>query len=293
MSGETVLERPEEARIRDELEKLVVHDLHGPFGDEEEEFRERPTDRYILGRLAPEGETIEPDLMDDGADTDGADVGEDEAEPSVLTAASLMPSALGCTVFVDGETAELKVSGRWARYERVDGPEGGGGGAGATGGRVWSRVPDSGVVRLALREGRLGPERMPCDEHVVVRGRARRHDGGWLVSVFLVNTTPRPQPLAARAWLFQARMSVSAVDGGPIFRARPDTFGGGDDIDRAEQRRLAMAYRFHPEFAVGHGVGVTARQAPDNHRWRPFQQDRRRHPIRQRQPHGLGVMAGE
>ncbi|MEU4540961.1 DISARM system helicase DrmA [Streptosporangium sp. NPDC023825] len=264
MSGETVLERPDEARIRDELEKLVVHDLHGSFGDEEEEFKERPTDRYILGRLAPEGETIEPDLMDDGADTDGADVGEDEAEPSVLTTASLMPSALGCMVFVDGDTAELKVTGHWARYERVDGPEGGEGGAGATGGRVWSRVPDSGVVRLELREGRLDPERMPSDEHVVVRGRARPHDGGWLVSVFMVNTTPRPQTLEARAWLFQARMSVSAVDDGPIFRARPDTFGGGDDIDRAEQRRLAMAYRFHPEFAVGHGVGVTARQAPDD-----------------------------
>ncbi|WP_433239991.1 hypothetical protein ACQPYK_33675 [Streptosporangium sp. CA-135522] len=110
MSGETVLQRPDETRIRRELEKLVVRDLHGPFGDEEE-FKERPTDRYILGRLTPDGEVIEPDLMDDAADTDGADVGEDEAEPSALTAASLMPSALGCTVFVDGDTAELRVVG--------------------------------------------------------------------------------------------------------------------------------------------------------------------------------------
>ncbi|WP_329092259.1 DISARM system helicase DrmA [Streptosporangium sp. NBC_01469] len=258
MSGETVLERPDEARIRDELEELVVHDLHGPFGDEGEEFKERPTDRYILGRLAPDGELIEPDLMDDAADTDGADVGEDEAEPSVLTVASMMPSALGCTVFVDGDTAELKVTGHWARYKRVENPDG------AAGGRVWHRVPDSGAVRLALREGRLDPERMPSDEHVVVRGRARRHDGGWLVSVFLVNTTPRPERLEGAAWLFQVRMGVTAVDDGPIFRARPDTFGGGDEIDRGEQRRLAMAYRFHPEFAIGHGVGVTARRAPDD-----------------------------
>ncbi|MEV6866427.1 DISARM system helicase DrmA [Streptosporangium subroseum] len=255
MSGEAVLERPDEARIRGELEKLVIHDLHGPFGDEEEEFRERPTDRYIVGRLAPDGELIEPDLMDDAADTDGADVGEDEAEPSALTTASLMPSALGCTVFVAGDTAELRVTGHWARYKRVEGE---------AGRRVWRRVPDSGTVRLALREGQLDPERMPSDEHVVVRGRARRHDGGWLVSVFLVNTTPRPQMLEAAAWLFQARMSVTATDDGPIFRARPDRFSGGDEIDRAEQRRLAMAYRFRPEFAVGHGAGVTARQAPDD-----------------------------
>ncbi|WP_326637561.1 DISARM system helicase DrmA [Streptosporangium sp. NBC_01755] len=258
MSGETVLARPDEARIRDELERLVVRDLHGPFDDEEEEFAERPMDRYILGRLAPDGELIEPDLMDDAADTGGADVGEDEAEPSVLTTASLMPSALGCTVFVDGDVTELKVTGHWARYQRVEGLDS------VRGDRVWCRVPDSGSVRLALREGRLDPERMSSDEHVVVRGRARRHDGGWLVSVFLVNTTPRPQRLEGAAWLFQARIGVTAVDGGPIFRARPDTSGGGDEIDRVEQRRLAMAYRFHPEFAVGHGVGVTARQAPDD-----------------------------
>ncbi|MEU4405463.1 hypothetical protein AB0F88_13110 [Streptosporangium sp. NPDC023963] len=53
-----------------------------------------------------------------------------------MTTASLMPSALGCTVFVGGDTAELKVNGRWARHERVDGPEGGEAGAGVTGGRV-------------------------------------------------------------------------------------------------------------------------------------------------------------
>ncbi|WP_344969488.1 hypothetical protein [Streptosporangium fragile] len=139
MSGETVLERPDEARIRDELEKLVVHDLHGPFGDEEEEFRERPTDRYILGRLAPDGEVIEPDLMDDAADTDGADVGEDEAEPSALTTTSLMPSALGCTVFVAGDTAEPEVTGHWARYRRVENPDD------AAGGQVWSKMPGSGT----------------------------------------------------------------------------------------------------------------------------------------------------
>lgn len=39
---------------------------------------------------------------------------------------------------------------------------------------------------------------------------------------------------------------------------------GGDAADRAEQRRLAMAHRFHPEFAVGHGAGVhVTRSAAD------------------------------
>ncbi|XVQ86428.1 DISARM system helicase DrmA [Microbispora siamensis] len=264
MRDETVLERPSEAGIRRELEEMVVRDLHGPFGDEEEEFRERPTDRYILGRLAPDGEVVEPDLMDDAADGGAADVGEDEAEPSALTTASLMPSALGCTVVVDGRTAELLVTGHWARYQRVEAAEGGEETTGGGSRRVWRRMPSSGAVRLTLREGRLEPARMDSDEHVVVRGRARRHDGHWLVSIFLVNTTSKPQTLEAAAWLFQARIAVTAPDGGPVFLARPDNVSGGDELDRAEQRRLAMAYRFQPEFAVGHGAGVTAEQAPDD-----------------------------
>ncbi|MDF5755566.1 DISARM system helicase DrmA [Spongiactinospora sp. TRM90649] len=253
MSGESVLERPSEARIRRELEQMVIQDLHGPFGEEAEEFRERPTDRYILGRLAPDGEMIEPDLLDDGAETDDADVGEDEAEPSALTMASMMPSALGCTVLVTADTAELKVTVHWARYKRVEPAEGK---------RVWKRLPFSDEVRLPLREGRLEPRPMPLDEHVVVRGRARRHGGDWLISVFVVNTTPKPANLEGGAWLFQVRMSVTAMDGEPIFLPRPDTFSGGDEIDRGEQRRLAMAYRFRPEFATGHGVAVTSVSVP-------------------------------
>ena len=38
-----------------------------------------PTDRYIVGRLAPDGTVIEPDTQDESADTDGADLGEDHA----------------------------------------------------------------------------------------------------------------------------------------------------------------------------------------------------------------------
>jgi len=48
-----VLLAPDSAAIRDELQRLVLADLLGPLNGEEEEFREEPTDRYILGRLAP------------------------------------------------------------------------------------------------------------------------------------------------------------------------------------------------------------------------------------------------
>jgi hypothetical protein len=64
--SQTVLAVPTAAVIRDELHQLVLADLLGPLGGEFEEFgNERPTDRYILGRLAPEGTVIEPDTQDE------------------------------------------------------------------------------------------------------------------------------------------------------------------------------------------------------------------------------------
>ena len=91
---------------------------------------------------------------------------------------------------------------------------------------------------------------------MLLRGRARRHEGNWLVSLFLVNAQPRPSTLPDSAWLFQVRLVLTGPDGGPVFLPRPDTTSGGDQADKAEQRRLAMAYRACPEFAVGHGTGV-------------------------------------
>lgn len=43
-----------------------------------------------------------------------------------------------------------------------------------------------------------------------------------------------------------------------MFLPRPDRPNGGDPDDLAEQQRLAMAYRFHPEFASGSGAAVHA-----------------------------------
>ena len=41
---QVVLETPDEAAVRDELHHLVLADLHGPLGGENEEFgSERPT----------------------------------------------------------------------------------------------------------------------------------------------------------------------------------------------------------------------------------------------------------
>ena len=250
--AQVILETPTEAVIRDELHRLVLADLHGPLGGETEEFgNERPTDRYVVGRLAPDGTVIEPDTQDETADSNGADLGEDQPEPSAPNIVSIAPSAMGCTSYVAGDTAELSVHAEWAWYRRTASE------TESEQARVWQRVPVHGSARITLADGELGPQQLNSEyPQVLLRGRARRHEGNWLVSLFLVNAQPRPSTLPDSAWLFQVRLVLTGPDGGPVFLPRPDTTSGGDQADKAEQRRLAMAYRACPEFAVGHGTGV-------------------------------------
>ena len=165
---QVILETPTEAVIRDELHRLVLADLHGPLGGEAEEFgNERPTDRYIVGRLAPDGTMIEPDTQDETADTDGADLGEDHPEPSAPNIVSLAPSAMGCTAYVTGDNRELSIRAEWAWYRRTV-PE-----TESEQSRVWQRVPVHGSTRIALTEGELGPEQLNSEyPQVLLRGRA-------------------------------------------------------------------------------------------------------------------------
>jgi hypothetical protein len=254
---QVVLEPPSAAAIREELLGLVLADLHGPLGGETEEFSgERPSDRYIIGRLAPAGTVIEPDTQDETAGSDGADPGEDQPEPTAPNIASLAPSALGCTVYLAGQSTELAVRAEWAWYRRAE-PS-----AESEPGRVWQRVPVHGSATIPLTEGDLGAHQVNAEHpQVVVRGRARRHDGNWLVSMFLVNAQARPSALPDSAWLFQVALTLTAPDRAPVFLPRPNGVSGGDAADKAEQKLLAMAYRGCPEFAVGHGVGVHATPA--------------------------------
>jgi hypothetical protein len=246
-----VLEIPTEAAIRDELQRLVLADLHGPLGGDTEEFSERPSERYIVGRLAPDGTVIDPDTQDETADSGGADLGEDPPEPSAPNIVSLSPSAMGCTSYINGDAAELAVRAEWASYRRTA-PE-----TESEQSLVWQRVPAHGSARITLDEGELGPEQLNAEyPQVLLRGRARRHDGHWLVSLFLVNAQPRPAKNPDTAWLFQVRLVLTEPDRAAVFLPRPDSTGGGDQADKAEQRRLAMAYRASPEFSVGHGTGV-------------------------------------
>ncbi len=190
VTEQPVLDAPQEWEIRDELQRLVLADLHGPL---------------------------------------------------------------------DGQAVELRATARWARYEFAPSER-----EETLGKRVWRRVQQGGTVRLRLAEGFLDPQAPDPDQpDVVVRGR--KHNGNWLVSLFLENRQSElDRRRHAPSWIFQVQLSGTGTDDQAVFLPRPERPNGGDHDDAAEQQRLAMAYRFHPEFAVGSGVAVHADVARDD-----------------------------
>ncbi|MEH1014216.1 DISARM system helicase DrmA [Micromonospora sp. CPCC 206060] len=262
MDGESVLAVPDERVIRDKLHRLVLADLLGPLGDPDEEFptREDPLERYVLGRLAPNGVSVDPATQDELGDAAAPDIVEGSAEPSAPNVPSLAPSALGFTACVDGEVTALRVTASWGRYVRTTSRQ-----EERAGRQVWQRQQRGGEKLVPLRDGPLPVLALdPAQPEVVVRGRARQLAGHWLVSLFLENRQPATAKRDAGRWLFQVELSATGPDGWPVFVPRPEQTTGGDAADQAERQRLAMAYRFHPEFAVGHGTAVRAVPADDD-----------------------------
>ena len=256
MTEQPVLGAPSSREIRDELQRLVLADLLGPLDGPEEEFEgENPIDRYPLGRLAPKDEVVEPEQQDDFSRADAGDSAEPDPQPTAPNVVSLTPSALGFTAHVAGEATELLVNAKWGRYERGISEQ-----EETAGRQVWRREQMGGAVLVRLTPGlvtRIAPN--PAQPDVVVRGRVREQDGNWLVSLFLDNEQSQPERRRhVPSWLFQVQLSATGDGAHPVFLPRHERPRNGDPEDQAERRRLAMAYRFHPEFAFGSGTAVRA-----------------------------------
>jgi len=253
---------PRPSAVRAELEDLVVKELLGPAGGPHEEVDEpRVSDRYLIGQLAPRRSVVRA-AESDTLSADGAGTIEDGgADDPALPIDSLAPAAIGLTCTVHGECAQLLVTPRWGRYVREKSEQ-----ATTASGNpktVWRRYPAGGrPLPVALAEGDIAA--MPADPEqpdVVVRGRVRRLEGDWVVSLFLVNA----QAIAGRRpndaeVVFQPELEVAAPDGAPVFHKRRRQSGAPTD----EQRRLEMLYRRQVEFAVGHGVAVSAEVSADS-----------------------------
>ena len=273
MGEERVLQAPGGQEIRDELARLVRLDLVGPAGGEHEEVGGGPAgqrqvalrDRYPVGCLAPNGvvvNTAELDALAEEGDLAGDDDGAGERAPATPT---FFPSSMGLSFAVSGHHERLRVDAHWGHYVRAESSTPRDDGSRPT---VWRREPRGGTVPLPLVAGDFGP--LPADPQqpeVVLRGRVRRRDGQWVVSVFLVNTTGQHQQPANATWVFQCMLAVrGAEEGSAPFCPRELPLPPAETANPATQelRTLAMRYRHCPAFAAGHGVGVMVRTLPDD-----------------------------
>jgi hypothetical protein len=253
-----VLSLPLHGQIRAELQELILRDLLGPAGGEEEIIDEQYVrDRYILGLLAPKGQSVIPEEQEDLAVADG-DTEEGTVEPPTIRNSTLLPSSLGLTFTVDGSAKALQIKARWGRYERLSSEE-----LGLEYDKphpVWKRIQvENTSSPIPLSPGRMSrwvPN--PNYPEVYIDGLFRQRSGEWVITLFLVNAQEEPKKLRDSAWLFQPELTVTSPEGEAIFsRRRLLQHTNVDD----EEKAMHMLYRQQVEFAVGHGVAVHAELA--------------------------------
>lgn len=259
----TFLQPPSAATLRNELERLVLQDLLGPAGGPEEEVDEQHVhDRYLVGMLAPRDQQIQPEEMDALAVPEEGSVEDGSNDDTALQTASLCPSAIGMSFCVDGNATSLRVTAQWGNYKRIKSET-----IKTTKGSpktVWKRQPmGSGYESIPLKVGAITAWSPAASEQpdVVVKGLVRRTDDTWTVTLFLVNEQREPEQRRDEAWLFQPELSVEAEDGSPIFQQRPTV---RHRWQSDEEQAMAMLYRQHVSFAIGHNVGVHAVVVEEN-----------------------------
>ncbi len=258
-----VLAVPGGGEIRDKLAELIRRDLVGP-GEPAEEFvidhrRKQISlrDRYPVGCLSPSGVLVNPAEQESLAEEGDAGSDDEAGGEAAPATPSFYPSSMGLSFAVGPEETALLVEAEWGRYVREnastpldDGSEP----------SVWRREQRGGVRSVPLVDGEIEP--FPVDREqpeIVVRGRIRRYDEQWVVSLFLVNTIDPDGKMRNSTWIFQCGLRVRGIVAGSTpFRPRKLPLPDEQIAEEAsrELRTLAMRYRHSPAFAVGHGVGV-------------------------------------
>jgi hypothetical protein len=277
------------ADVRSQLVYALHDDLVGPDPDEPrdaahltETLSSAPSHWYLTGFLAPTGQKPE-DKEDETADEtiDSALDNPDDGEPDAPVARRpVFPSSIGVSVLVRPAAKTLKVRVTYGTYMPGQAPPAS---TRAPQGRPpsspppeedrdpaprfhWVREPHEHTVPVALDGKRARQDvKLPGSDGVVLRVVLREvptnelplvPPGTRYVTLFLVNQrTPVEKPEQDRGFIFQVRVEVECEDG---FVPRPNLRGARkeDDID---ERIGDLQYRDAFEYAVGHGVSVSAK----------------------------------
>lgn len=252
-----VAEKPN-SEHRDEIQALLVADLLGPAGGDQEEIPwglGKPRDRYLTGILAPHGSSVVSEERDvlASAGTDSAEDGPTEGEGAATD--HLFPSSIGISFIVDLSCTSLRVSASWGKYEQTDSalestPTG-------KPRRIWKRRPKGGHVVVVLTDGHLSMAPDATHAEAKLECLIRKSALGWVVTLFLINRHSASESKSDAVWLFQPQLVVTAEDNSACFVQKADSDVSGFTENEIEEReQLKMLYRDHLEFAVGHGVAV-------------------------------------
>jgi hypothetical protein len=246
---------------------MVVRDLLGPAGSEEEELDQREDhvfQRYLVGMLAPKASELPGQQMDELATEEDEETEDGATESGVPAGSTYFPSSMGISFVADGDSKEIVVESEWGHYLRIKSQNQ----VNKTGNpaSVWKREPvKPASITLPLAEGSIGTI-VPHKAHpqVVLQGRMRRTGHGWVVTIFLVNQQEerkRQHEPKDEVWVFQPKLRIRGVKNEPIFVQRKEAkadLSKMDPLTREEAETMAMLYRDHREFAVGHGVSIHA-----------------------------------
>ena len=258
-----------ELEIRRCLVDALEADLVGPFVPDshpqggQETLPLAPSRWYLSGFLSPQGNRKPDDDDHDstneelaaGGETQAEDAGETDPEPKRPVR---FPASMGLSVFLPpGKDDAIDIDVWYADYDKVevaiDQKE--------TKKVGWKRVPHGPVrVRMPLDEKALQQKDgigVPGSRGLILRGELRTTDmdgleaGTRVLSVFLVNDRTPTEIDRDTQFAFQVRMALTFERG---FRSRPNR--RGEDGSDEDKRVLALTFREHMEWAVGHNTSV-------------------------------------
>jgi hypothetical protein len=241
--------------MRFRLLQALRLELLGPHGGEAEELRERPTLRYLTGRLAPSGTQLDPEedeVTIATATDEEQDVGPaDGINPITM---SMNPSSIGISFIVAADVAEITVVAGWGEYSEERRPQTKRDGTERER-SFWLRtsITRSHTLRLLDRRSRA---RHDLGEGIWLDSVCHRlSDGRTSVSAFLVNRREADDPIhpSDRLWIFQPELKVTG-EGKPFVARRLEDVGGIDPDP--ELRSAELLYWNTPEYAAGHGCAA-------------------------------------
>ncbi|MCX4092083.1 DISARM system helicase DrmA [Nocardia sp. alder85J] len=267
-----VFEEADSYEVRDELQKLIVDDLLGPWDGPLEQRRRGPRDSYIVGMLGPKhrAESVVRQA-DEVQDADAGEGGGAEQELPEITSPQALgriwASSMGLSCCVPGDVDAIVVKAEWGWYHQHDQLDDDGKST-----RVWAREPFEyeRELRLDAEPSYAVPLTADHPDHpgIYLAVSVRLNGGRTVVDIALVNSQDEPTSNKDTAWIFQSQLTVTALDGArAIFLPIDDPEDGLKAVEGdLEELHLRLLYRSERRYAAGRNIAVHADVRADERR---------------------------